>query len=380
MKQHYRDRLDATASPCSPKPPNCVIMQTHSPRHFPPSPGRSPLPQRSQTVQETLTHGAGVSPRTGEGGELLQRSMSEPFSNMRKDKQLLKPVLRKVGEVPAKQALPPEKPGKVYTCFYCQGEFSDALSLTRHSRTHGGSKPYSCTQCGRTFALYSALMNHERSHAPGRPHAFKCNSCTTTFLHEASLKAHQRRHNDARNGRGPGTKPYQCGTCSEWLSNEGSLKIHMQRHEGFDIPRVCSLCGTSFSCDAFLRSHSKIHDCEPSMRCVICIRHFRRSRVVLRHSDVHADDRRNVCDSCERRFPKVEDGSWRRMQLLLPEEKVFQCMYCGVGFSRLHQLATHETGHTDPLPNSSAAAPPPSPSAAARSRPLQRYMPTVIVN
>nr|KAG5685353.1 hypothetical protein BaRGS_005425 [Batillaria attramentaria] len=87
---------------------------------------------------------------------------------------------------------------------------------------------------------------------------------------------------------------------------------------------------------------------EGSTRCVICVKRFRRSRVLLRHSDVHADERQNVCDTCEKRFPKVPDGSWRRMRLLLPAERRFTCVYCGATFSRLHQLAAHETGHTDP--------------------------------
>ncbi|XP_076467193.1 zinc finger Y-chromosomal protein-like [Babylonia areolata] len=196
------------------------------------------------------------------------------------------------------------------------------------------------------FALYSTLMTHERSHLPVRSPACRCHRCGARFLHEASLKAHLRRHEEEAED-GPESKPYQCGTCREWLSNEGSLKIHMQRHEGLDTARsTCTLCGTGFSSDAILRAHVRLHDAEPATRCVICIRPFRRSRVLLRHSDVHADERQNVCDTCEKRFPKVADGSWRRSQLLMPDERQFRCLYCGDRFSRLYQLAAHETGHT----------------------------------
>lgn len=333
-----------------------------SPKHFSASPCGSPLPRRPQTA-----FGKASSPLGTERdfSLLLKRSMSEPV-NRRSKKGQPGPLLQQV-DVPVKQAAPAApKPGRVFVCYYCQAEFLDALSLTKHSRTHGGARPYSCTQCGCMFALYSSLMTHQRSHAPGgRPAAvFRCPSCPAMFLHEASLKAHQRRHNDFRSG--PEAKPYQCDTCQEWMSNEGSLKIHMQRHEGFETPRICSLCGTCFSCDAFLRAHGKLHDAEPTTRCVICIRHFRRSRVLLRHSDVHADERQNVCDSCERRFPKVADGSWRRMQMLVSEERKFQCLYCGVSFSRLHQLAAHEAGHIAPSPPATLGS--------------QMHLPSVVVN
>ncbi|KAL8603380.1 hypothetical protein ACOMHN_004231 [Nucella lapillus] len=244
-----------------------------------------------------------------------------------------------------------EKEEEGRSCFFCQAEFPDLMSLSRHTRTHGGSAPYSCTRCGRMFALYSSLMTHERSHVPDRSPACRCHRCGATFLHESSLRAHQRRHVDTHDG--PETKTYQCVTCHEWVSNEGSLRIHMQRHEPADTARTCSSCGSSFSSDVILRAHVKLHEAEFVTRCVICIRPFRRSRVLLRHSDVHADERQNVCDTCEKRFPKVAEGSWRRMQLLMPGDRQFQCLYCGQRFGRLYQLAAHESGHTD-LPPTSA--------------------------
>ena len=449
MKTHFRARsapvTKTTTTTTTTKKKKSPIAMATSPCNIS-SPCGSPLPRRAQTA-----FGKASSPRGATDRDLtlsLKRSMSEPFSRKRSKQN---PLFQRVGAaaLAERSAVMPSSPAaaafaaaaaaagagstaalqqrppsseRVFVCFYCQGEFPDALSLTKHSRSHGGATPYSCTQCGRMFALYSSLMTHQRSHAPddgrwgsssgssssgaggagggGRhaaaaPEVFRCRRCPSTFLNEASLKAHLRRHLDACIG--PEAKPYECPTCHEWVSNEGSLKIHMQRHEGFETPRVCSLCGTSFSCDAFLRAHGKLHvDArEPTTRCVICIRPFRRSRVLLRHSDVHAEERQNVCDSCERRFPKVAGGSWRRMQMLLPEERQFQCAYCGVRFPRLHQLAAHEAGHTDPPPAptptltltstrpsgfASASAAAAAAAAATAMLSSQQHLPSVVVN
>jgi uncharacterized Zn-finger protein len=148
----------------------------------------------------------------------------------------------------------PAAPRKTHICTSCQGEFPDALSLTRHKRTHGNRSPYACATCGRMFSLYSALVNHERCHLPGDDVTFPCPRCSAVFLHQSSLKAHVRRHEDAANP-GPEKRPYQCHTCLEWVANEGALAIHMKRHDDMETPRVCTLCGNAFSNDTILHAH-----------------------------------------------------------------------------------------------------------------------------
>ncbi|KAL8617507.1 hypothetical protein ACOMHN_064792 [Nucella lapillus] len=362
MKVHSRTR-SANSSSTHPKTSSEVMSASPVP-HF--SPPGSPLPKRPQTALASAFRKYPTSLKP------LKRSMSEPPSAEKG--KLISPSLGH-GDVLAWQPDPLPAPEKGFVCYYCQREFPEALSLTRHSRTHGSAKPYSCSYCGKMFSLYSSLVIHEKSHESELPPTFRCRTCGTVFLHEATLKAHERRHKKPGGRERPEARPYQCTTCHEWVSTEVLLKIHMQRHEGFQTPRVCTLCGTTFSCETFLRAHNKLHEGEATMRCVICMRHFRRSLVLLRHSDVQAEERQNVCDSCEKRFPKVADGSWRRMKLLGKGERQFQCLYCGADFSRLHQLAAHEACHREmplhPLTTASAAGKPPS---------QLLYLPSVVVN
>ena len=83
-------------------------------------------------------------------------------------------------------------------------EFSDAISLVKHMKTHAGEKPYECTE----------RSTHEKQYV--------CGTCEKRFQKFSHLTAHMRTHT--------GEKPYECTLCGKGFSVSSNLYRHMRTH------------------------------------------------------------------------------------------------------------------------------------------------------
>eukprot|EP00102_Acyrthosiphon_pisum_P026868 XP_016664078.1 PREDICTED: DNA-binding protein RFX2 [Acyrthosiphon pisum] len=87
-------------------------------------------------------------------------------------------------------------PGR-FSCRFCDREFTNANSLSRHENFHTGRAPLECDVCFKTFISKSILCIHKRSHTGVKPYA--CVICGRSFTQKSNLVLHYRRHTQVKN-------------------------------------------------------------------------------------------------------------------------------------------------------------------------------------
>ncbi|XP_026807033.1 DNA-binding protein RFX2-like [Rhopalosiphum maidis] len=111
----------------------------------------------------------------------------------------------------------------LFSCQYCDKEFSNANSLSRHENVHTGKTPIECDVCFKTFISKSILCIHKRSHTGEKPYA--CNVCGRSFTQKSHLVLHHRTHT--------GEKPYKCGLCEKKFSSTSGRAEHTRRRHPY---------------------------------------------------------------------------------------------------------------------------------------------------
>ncbi|CAH1737097.1 unnamed protein product [Aphis gossypii] len=107
----------------------------------------------------------------------------------------------------------------LFSCQFCDKEFTNANSLSRHENVHTGKTPIECDVCFKTFISKSTLCIHKRSHTGEKPYA--CNICGRSFTQKSHLVLHYRTHT--------GEKPYECGLCEKKFSSTSGRAEHTRR-------------------------------------------------------------------------------------------------------------------------------------------------------
>jgi len=79
-----------------------------------------------------------------------------------------------------------------FSCRFCDREFTNANSLSRHENVHTGRAPLECDVCLKTFISKSILCIHKRSHTGVKPYA--CFICGRSFTQKSNLVLHYRTH------------------------------------------------------------------------------------------------------------------------------------------------------------------------------------------
>jgi uncharacterized Zn-finger protein len=111
----------------------------------------------------------------------------------------------------------------LFSCRFCDKEFSNANSLSRHENVHTGKTPIECDVCFKTFISKSILCIHKRSHTGEKPYA--CNVCGRSFTQKSHLVLHHRTHT--------GEKPYKCVLCEKKFSSTSGRAEHTRRRHPY---------------------------------------------------------------------------------------------------------------------------------------------------
>lgn len=111
----------------------------------------------------------------------------------------------------------------LFSCQFCDKEFTNANSLSRHENVHTGKTPLECDVCFKTFISKSILCIHKRSHTGEKPYA--CIICGRSFTQKSHLVLHYRTHT--------GEKPYDCGLCEKKFSSTSGRAEHTRRRHPY---------------------------------------------------------------------------------------------------------------------------------------------------
>ncbi|KAK0148649.1 Oocyte zinc finger protein XlCOF6 [Merluccius polli] len=265
------------------------------------------------------------------------------------------------------------------TCAFCEGRFSGARSLQRHTCTAVG-KTFLCSICPQTFASGKALAEHEDALHTGESRDFVCEMCGERFLSVASLCAHRVVHLQGRHGgdeevtmeaccvelglgcsdagvlrhhlrqKHAGEKEFVCEVCGKGCSHRSALKHHMLTHTG-ERSFVCETCGKRCGHASALQNHTRVHTGQkPGKRpvCDVCGKCLS-SMVKLRyHMSVHTGELPFPCERCGKRFRNP--SNLRKHAITHTGAKPYGCAICGRRFTAARTLKVHRQKHTGERP------------------------------
>lgn len=193
--------------------------------------------------------------------DLKCKICAEPFDDIETLAQHLKHGHNKMLDLDAQMGVLPFKlDSSLWKCLFCMNQFSDCLSLVRHTSEH--FQNYVCHTCGQGFITKEALLLHFRT-----PHdnIFSCYRCSATFSTAEDRKCHIReRHTKT---------PYMCKICkgnprfSSWdLKQKHMLEIHSSKPHMYE----CMVCRTTFKSRSAKYKHAqKVHPAQ-QFSCKYC--------------------------------------------------------------------------------------------------------------
>ena len=93
---------------------------------------------------------------------------------------------------------------------------------------------------------------------------------------------------------------------------------------------VCDICLKSFDNKAHLNVHAKTHQLPLSY--LICHKGFARKDSLIRHSQLHDNEKSYECSSCEKSF-KRKDKLVCHIKTHQSNKQPFSCDYCGKSYT-----------------------------------------------
>lgn len=144
---------------------------------------------------------------------------------------------------------------KSVKCPKCSRVCVSEYYLKRHmKRKHESTKDFICATCGQGFAYKGELTSHFRNvhnkHLKPKK-SFGCKFCEKTYKCQKSVLIHERSIHT-------GQRPAQCSVCGSSFYHEDYLKEHMRLHTG-ETPFKCPICGRGYAQRGNMKSHLRIH-------------------------------------------------------------------------------------------------------------------------
>ncbi|CAG9788341.1 unnamed protein product [Diatraea saccharalis] len=144
---------------------------------------------------------------------------------------------------------------KPVKCPECPRVCASEQDLKRHrKRRHEKCKNYICSVCGHAFAFQGELTTHNKNvhnkHLIPKK-VFACKHCNKTYKCGKSVLIHERSVHT-------GQRPAECSICGSRFFHEDYLKEHMRLHTG-ETPFKCPICGRGYAQRGNMKSHLRIH-------------------------------------------------------------------------------------------------------------------------
>ena len=163
-----------------------------------------------------------------------------------------------------------------FSCDLCQKSFKSDCAVQTHKETHIIEADVSCGICGKVVLQKKYLDKHMKFvHSSDAVKNHECLHCEKRFFHLSKLEQHALIHTSI--------KPFCCMLCQKTFRHKVSLNSHM-KHSHDDASAnsqengrrfSCSVCGTSFQFEHYLRKHKLAHVSEKPYQCLKCDKNFK---------------------------------------------------------------------------------------------------------
>ena len=181
-----------------------------------------------------------------------------------------------------------------HACHLCKKSYKTRGYLLKHiSYIHKNSQKnkWKCETCGKFFAQYGSLSIHRRMHIGKK---IACIECDQKFLHKHHLKTHMERLHLSQG------KSFECQKCEKTFKTNVDLKKHQIEHS-YLKPFKCPKCEHRSKYRNNMASHITKHNevDKKSFQCQLCIKTFKSSKHLTKHTICHFDGKPFACLKCE---------------------------------------------------------------------------------
>jgi hypothetical protein len=249
---------------------------------------------------------------------------------------------------------------KIYSCDYCDAQFSDYQTLRQHKLSHIKRKMFQCNFCGMAYIIKEKLTLHqEKVHKK----ADSCNICGKVFYSKKHLKAHKENNFIQCNSGTLEEGEYYCNLCQTTFKCKINFDLHILRMHRYVVSTYsCDLCKKSCVNIDQLKNHTLTHfqrkvkvnmfnvfgikqtyldydDKEFKLSyCEFCLQTFTNNDILMKHKQSHVQKTALI---------KVKKP---KTNIQIPNNR-FSCKLCGEIFGQKIIFLKHKVKHLQAIRN-----------------------------